>query len=109
MKEVANDRLVQEKMLVTEDSRSGLKLNLAPPPCMTPFLEEQGKHLSFPPVLASTMMKFIETCCGLTVKHWRNLKVMLLSKYQEVYYVKQFGKILHLSLKLLVTSVSCSV
>jgi formyl-CoA transferase len=49
IKEVVADPFVKGKMLYTEDVISGLKLGLAPPPFMTPFLEEQGKQLSFPP------------------------------------------------------------
>lgn len=49
LEEVAADPLVREKMLSTEDKKSGIELKLAPPPNMTPFLEAQQKQLCFPP------------------------------------------------------------
>ena len=47
--EVINDPLVRDKLLYTEDPRSGLKVTLAPPPVDTPFLQAAGRKLSFPP------------------------------------------------------------
>jgi len=47
--DVMNDPLVRNKLLYTEDSRSGLKVALAPPPIDTPFIQSSGRKLSFPP------------------------------------------------------------
>jgi len=47
--EVINDPLVKDKLLYTEDPRSGLRVTLAPPPVDTPFLKSAGRKLNFPP------------------------------------------------------------
>ncbi|MBU1399383.1 MAG: CoA transferase [Proteobacteria bacterium] len=46
---VVEDPLVAKRMLSSTDPVSGTKLTLAPPPNMTPFLEECDRKLSFPP------------------------------------------------------------
>lgn len=74
LKEVANDPLVREKMLFTKDTKSGLKLNLAPPPAMTSFLEEQGKHLSFPPRIGESNEEIYHNMLGLDPEIIKNLK-----------------------------------
>ena len=47
--DVIRDPVVRDKLLYTEDPRSGLKVTLAPPPVDTPFLQSTGRELSFPP------------------------------------------------------------
>ncbi len=47
--EVAKDPAVAGKLLKAVDPKTGFELTLAPPPFSTPFLEEQGFKLSFPP------------------------------------------------------------
>ena len=47
--EVVEDPLVAKRILTSTDPKTGTKLTLAPPPNMTPFLEEDGQQLSFPP------------------------------------------------------------
>ena len=47
--EVVEDPLVAKRILTSTDPKTGTKLTLAPPPNMTPFLEEEGQQLSFPP------------------------------------------------------------
>jgi crotonobetainyl-CoA:carnitine CoA-transferase CaiB-like acyl-CoA transferase len=47
--EVLKDPLVERRLLSSEDPKTGLKLTLAPPPTMTPYLEEIHRQLSFPP------------------------------------------------------------
>jgi crotonobetainyl-CoA:carnitine CoA-transferase CaiB-like acyl-CoA transferase len=47
--EVIKDPLVNRRLLFAEDSVSGSKITLAPPPHMTPFLEKSQRELSFPP------------------------------------------------------------
>lgn len=47
--EVLKDPLAERRLLSSEDPKTGLKLTLAPPPTMTPYLEEIHRQLSFPP------------------------------------------------------------
>ena len=47
--EVIKDPLVEKRLLSTKDPKSGMEVSLAPPPNMTPFLEDCGRKLSFPP------------------------------------------------------------
>jgi crotonobetainyl-CoA:carnitine CoA-transferase CaiB-like acyl-CoA transferase len=47
--EVGTDPLVEKRLLFTRDPVTNTKVTLAPPPHMTPFLEENDRHLSFPP------------------------------------------------------------
>ncbi len=47
--EVVDDPLVARRILTSTDPKTGTKLTLAPPPNMTPFLEENDRKLSFPP------------------------------------------------------------
>jgi crotonobetainyl-CoA:carnitine CoA-transferase CaiB-like acyl-CoA transferase len=47
--EVVEDPLVAKRILTSEDPKTGTKVTLAPPPNMTPFLEECDQKMSFPP------------------------------------------------------------
>ncbi len=47
--EVVEDPLVAKRILSSKDPATGTKITLAPPPNMTPFLEEAHQQLSFPP------------------------------------------------------------
>jgi formyl-CoA transferase len=47
--EVLEDSLIKRGLLRSRDSKSGLELTLAPPPYVTPFLEDAKNTLSFPP------------------------------------------------------------
>lgn len=47
--EVLQDPLVVRRLLYSKDPVTGKEITLAPPPNMTPFLEESQKKLSFPP------------------------------------------------------------
>jgi formyl-CoA transferase len=47
--EVVKDPLIAKRMLSSKDPKTGTKVTLAPPPNMTPFLEECDQKLSFPP------------------------------------------------------------
>jgi len=49
MAEVVTDPLVAKRLLYSKDERTGTEITLAPPPYMTPWLEQSNKHLSFPP------------------------------------------------------------
>jgi len=47
--EVLEDPLIKRRLLRSRDPKSGLELTLAPPPCVTPFLQDSDNSLSFPP------------------------------------------------------------
>jgi crotonobetainyl-CoA:carnitine CoA-transferase CaiB-like acyl-CoA transferase len=47
--EVIKDPLVKRRLLLAEDPITGTRITLAPPPHMTPFLEQSNRKLSFPP------------------------------------------------------------
>jgi formyl-CoA transferase len=47
--EVVEDPLVERRLLFAKDPISGMRITLAPPPNMTPFLEMRNRQLSFPP------------------------------------------------------------
>lgn len=47
--EVAKDPLIEGKLVKARDEISGFELTLAPAPGSTPFLEANGRRLSFPP------------------------------------------------------------
>ncbi len=47
--EVIQDPLVEQRLLSAEDPVTGTRITLAPPPNMTPFLEQSDRRLSFPP------------------------------------------------------------
>jgi crotonobetainyl-CoA:carnitine CoA-transferase CaiB-like acyl-CoA transferase len=47
--EVVADPLVQRRLLSAADPVTAARVTLAPPPHMTPFLEESHRELSFPP------------------------------------------------------------
>ena len=47
--EVIKDPLVERRLLHAQDSVTGTRITLAPPPNMTSFLEQSDRRLSFPP------------------------------------------------------------
>lgn len=47
--EVVEDPLVAKRILSATDPGTGTRVTLAPPPNMTPFLEELNREMSFPP------------------------------------------------------------
>jgi formyl-CoA transferase len=47
--EVLVDPLVERRLLYSTDPKTRMKLTLAPPPTMTPYLEEIQRQMSFPP------------------------------------------------------------
>jgi formyl-CoA transferase len=49
VREVIEDPHVEKKLLYARDPVSGLRITLAPPPNMTPFLAASNRRLSFPP------------------------------------------------------------
>lgn len=49
MEEVLEDPYVRANLVTAKDPVSGRKIWMAPPPYNTPFLEESGRELTFPP------------------------------------------------------------
>ncbi len=49
VEEVTGDPLVKKRLLSSKDAATGISLTLAPPPNMTPFLEDCNRNLTFPP------------------------------------------------------------
>ena len=47
--EVLADPLVERRLIYSTDPKTGMKLTLAPPPTMTPYLEGIRRQMSFPP------------------------------------------------------------
>jgi len=47
--DVIQDPLVEKSLLTSVDPRTSRRLVLSPPPHMTPFLDNSGRELSFPP------------------------------------------------------------
>ncbi len=47
--EVIQDPIVKRRLLFSKDPITGMRITLAPPPNMTPFLEKGNRELSFPP------------------------------------------------------------
>jgi crotonobetainyl-CoA:carnitine CoA-transferase CaiB-like acyl-CoA transferase len=47
--EVVADPLVERRLVYSTDLKTGMKLTLAPPPAMNPYLEESRQQMSFPP------------------------------------------------------------
>ncbi len=47
--QVVEDPLVARRLLSSRDPRTGTEITLAPPPNMTPFLDQSDRKLSFPP------------------------------------------------------------
>ncbi|MBW1996554.1 MAG: CoA transferase [Deltaproteobacteria bacterium] len=49
IEDVIREPLVQRRLIYSEDRVTGMRITHAPPPYMTPFLEENQRRLSFPP------------------------------------------------------------
>lgn len=47
--EVIADPIVERRLLFSRDDKTGTEITLPPPPNMTPFLEQLGRQLPFPP------------------------------------------------------------
>ena len=64
MAEVVADPLVARRLLFAEDERTGAKITLAPPPYMTPWLEQSNRMLSFPPRFGEHNTEIYGGCLG---------------------------------------------
>ncbi len=72
--ELAADPLVERSFLSSRDPRTGKTLTLAPPPAMTPFLEEKHRELSFPPRLGEHNREIYTEALGLSEEQIVRLK-----------------------------------
>ncbi|MFC2013964.1 CaiB/BaiF CoA transferase family protein, partial [Chloroflexota bacterium] len=72
--EVINEPLVKDKVLYTEDPRSGLKVILAPPPIDTPFIQSVRRNLSFPPRFGEHNNEIYGQTLGISENELKKLK-----------------------------------
>jgi formyl-CoA transferase len=72
--EVISDPLVECRLLFSSDPVSGKQITLAPPPNMTPFLEQSDKRLSFPPRFGEQNAEIYGQKLGYSDEELSNLK-----------------------------------
>ncbi len=72
--EVARDPHVAGRLVKAKDSKTGFELTLAPPPCSTPFLEEKGYRLSFPPRFGEHNASILGNALGISAEELDKLK-----------------------------------
>jgi formyl-CoA transferase len=74
MKEVIEDPLVKRRLLFSTDPITGRRITLAPPPNMTPFLEENNQEMSFPPRFGEHNEEIIGKALGYNSEQLESLK-----------------------------------
>ena len=74
VEEVVEDPYVKGSMLTSLDPRTGTRIWMAPPPFMTPFLEERGRQMSFPPRLGEHNDEIYGGLLGLSAAQLSELK-----------------------------------
>jgi crotonobetainyl-CoA:carnitine CoA-transferase CaiB-like acyl-CoA transferase len=62
--EVVADPLVERRLVYSTDPKTGPKLTLAPPPIMTPYLDEIHRQMSFPPRFGEQNQEIYGTLLG---------------------------------------------
>jgi formyl-CoA transferase len=72
--EVIADPLVEKRLLYAQDPVSGMRITLAPPPNMTPFLEASHQQLSFPPRFGENNRQIYGQQLGYSEDELANLK-----------------------------------
>ena len=72
--EVIADPLVEKRLLYAQDSISGSRITLAPPPNMTSFLEASNRQLSFPPRFGESNQEIYGQILGYSDDELVNLK-----------------------------------
>ncbi|MDY7038759.1 MAG: CoA transferase, partial [Thermodesulfobacteriota bacterium] len=72
--EVVTDPLIEGRLLFSQDPVTGIRVTLAPPPNMTPFLEEGNRKLSFPPRFGEHNHEIYVQRLGYTEKEIHMLK-----------------------------------
>jgi formyl-CoA transferase len=74
IREVVADPLVSRRLLFAKDPVTGTRITLAPPPYTTPFVEQSGRALSFPPRLGQHNPEVFGAVLGRTAKDLSELK-----------------------------------
>jgi len=74
VEEVVEDPYVKGSILTSTDLRTGTRIWMAPPPFMTPFLEESGRQMSFPPRLGEHNDEIYGGVLGLSAAQLSELK-----------------------------------
>ena len=74
VEEVVEDPYVKGSILTSTDPRTGTRIWMAPPPFMTPFLEESGRQMSFPPRLGEHNDEIYGGVLGLSAAQLSELK-----------------------------------
>ncbi len=72
--EVIEDPLVKKRLLKSKDPETGTEVTIAPPPNMTPFLEETNQKLSFPPRFGEHNKEIYGKILGYTDEELADLK-----------------------------------
>lgn len=72
--EVVRDPLIKDKLLKAKDPKTGFELTLAPAPVKTPFLENSGGRLKFPPRFGEHNAEIYQGTLGMTDEHINRLK-----------------------------------
>jgi formyl-CoA transferase len=72
--EVLSDPLVDKRLLFSKDPVTGKDITLAPPPNMTPFLEQSDRQLSFPPRFGEQNQEIYGRKLGFSDGELTNLK-----------------------------------
>jgi formyl-CoA transferase len=74
IREVVADPLVARRLLFAKDPVTGTRITLAPPPYTTPFVEQSGRELSFPPRFGQHNQVIYGTVLGRTAHELSELK-----------------------------------
>jgi formyl-CoA transferase len=74
IREVVADPLVARRLLFAKDPLTGMRITLAPPPYTTPFIEQSGRELSFPPRLGQHNQEIYGGVLGRTASELSELK-----------------------------------
>ncbi|RLA86353.1 MAG: CoA transferase [Deltaproteobacteria bacterium] len=74
IKEVVKDPLIKRRLLFSKDPVTGTEITLAPPPYMTPYLEERGRTLPFPPRFGEHNEEIYGEVLGLSSSKIKELK-----------------------------------
>jgi formyl-CoA transferase len=74
IREVVADPLVARRLLFAKDLLTGARITLAPPPYTTPFIEQSGRELSFPPRLGQHNQEIYGGLLGRTASELSELK-----------------------------------
>jgi formyl-CoA transferase len=74
IREVVADPLVARRLLFARDPVTGTRITLAPPPHTTPFIEQSGRELMFPPRFGQHNQEIYGSVLGRTADELSRLK-----------------------------------